>query len=149
MPTVTETIIDGFAHCEDSLCAGNEQQPVQVLRQHAQFSYAEKGGDAPGIEHSQDYFYFADDADRECPHCGKDRAVSDQERPVYPSMVQGPDGRSLDQRFLLKLVQDGKIGAPGQVKADDEIEALRRELAELRGFVAGISQPEADEGAKK
>ena len=149
MPTVTESIIEGFAHCEDSLCPGNEQEVVQVRQRHEAFSYTEKGGDAPGIEHSQDYFYFADAADEACPHCGKPRAASGQERPVYPSMIQGPDGRGLDQKFLLKLLKDGKVTAPGEAGGDSaEVEALRRELAELRGLVNGRAEAAESKDAK-
>jgi hypothetical protein len=60
MPTVTETMIDGYAHCNDGRCMGNKQEPVKVVRTVTEFSYFDLGGDVPGIERSVDSIRFAD-----------------------------------------------------------------------------------------
>ena len=144
MPTITQELVQGFAHCRNSLCDGNEQEAVDALRERSDTTYAEVGGDMPGIERTTFRLTFANVEDTKCETCLEDREVSDQVRPVYPSMVSAFGANSTDQRFLLKLQQSGKIRAPGDQTdlgtsdaVERELAELRRELAEMRGFAAG------------
>lgn len=79
-----------------------------------------------------------------CEACGKPLAISDQVRVVYPARIFGPDGRPADQKFLLGLIREGKVSQPGESAPvngnghGDRMAAMEAELAELRGFVAGL-----------
>lgn len=139
MPTITKENVQGYAHCRDSLCEGNAQDPVSGVRERSDTTYAEVGGDMPGIEKTVFRLEFADAGDVPCPVCGVDREIADQVRPVYPSMVSAFSPNNTDQRFLLQLQRAGKIVAPGEqaAGASEEVAELRRELAELRGFIKG------------
>src|SRR5215510_1118746 len=48
MPTVTETVISGFASCTDALCDGYAQQPVEVVQELIEFSYGDGGAGQDG-----------------------------------------------------------------------------------------------------
>jgi hypothetical protein len=96
MPTVTETMVDGYAHCNDGRCPGNKQDPVKVVQTVTEFSYFDLGGDVPGIERSVDSIRFADIADAQCVHCGEPRACADQKRPIYPNVSGIPQDRLLN-----------------------------------------------------
>src|SRR5262245_54015671 len=98
MPTVTETLVDGWAHCGDGRCPGNKQQAVKAIVTITEFSYFELGGDIPGIERSTELVRFNDVADAQCPHCGEPRAVANQVRPVYPNVSGIPQDRLLHQQ---------------------------------------------------
>lgn len=143
MPTITTTPVQGYAHCRDSTCPGNEQEQVQALREQADLYYKEWDPDGvPGVMNSTFMIKFADPDDVACPHCDASREVTDQPRPVYPVMTSQLDGvKTTDQRFLLDLKKKGLILTPGEKVhgGDDsaELAEMRRELAELRGFVNG------------
>lgn len=125
MPTVTEQTMPGWAHCEDSMCDGNAQQSVEVVRRTVSHTYVENGGDFPGFERSSDYIVFAHESDRACPVCGSARAVAVQERPVYPTSQYAQDG-------LLKIIKEGMVKPMGELaqQRGDEIDALKALLAE-------------------
>jgi len=95
MPTVLENVIDGYASCRDGRCPGYKQESVKVVQSESQFSYIELGGDIPGIERSCFSYWWADEADEPCPHCGKPRLCSDQERPLYPNISGVPQDKLL------------------------------------------------------
>jgi hypothetical protein len=115
MPTVTETLIDGWAHCGDGRCPGNKQQAVKAIRTVAEYSYFELGGDIPGIERSTDQVRFNDLADAQCQHCGEPRHVADQVRPIYPNVSGIPQDRLLQtngaERILELQLADAKRDA--------------------------------------
>lgn len=97
MPTVTETLIDGWAHCSNARCPGNKQQAVKAVLTVTEYSYFDLGGDIPGIERSTELVRFNDLADAQCEHCGEPRLVSDQVRPIYPNVSGIPQDRLLRQ----------------------------------------------------
>lgn len=80
--TLTETIV-GYAHCGDPRCPGYSQQEVAAEKEVVEHTYADGGGDMPGVEKSHVYFRFSDAEDIACPDCGRDREVTDQKRLVY------------------------------------------------------------------
>lgn len=131
MPTVQSEVLTGFAHCEDPLCSGSFQEPVEVVRTTTQYSYRDSGGDLPGTEKSFEHYTFADEVVVACPVCGKPRAASAQERPVYPTSQWAQDG-------LLKLIRDGMVKPMGEAaqRHDGEIAELKEQLAELRALLA-------------
>lgn len=86
MPTVTEKTVNAYASCHDPRCGGYKQEPVQAIYTLTEFSYADFGGDVPGIERGTELIRFADVADAECRICGEPRFVSEQVRPIYPNM---------------------------------------------------------------
>lgn len=147
MPTITQQHVEGYAHCRDSLCPGNEQERVPAVREQSDLYYKEWDPDGvPGVMNSTQRFMFADQADVACPYCAQNREVTDQERPVYPVMTSQLDGvKTTDQRFLLELQKKGLIVAPGQQAANSDggdaqatISALEKQIAELTGLVNGF-----------
>jgi hypothetical protein len=122
MPTVTETMVDGFAHCNDGRCAGNKQESVKIVRTVTEFSYFDLGGDVPGIERSVDAIRFADLADAQCTHCGEPRACADQKRPIYPNVSGIPQDRLLNS------------GRDTERLHDLQLSDARREAAMVDGF---------------
>jgi hypothetical protein len=156
---ITETTIDGWAHCEDPLCAGNHQAPVQVLATLVEQTGADReagqdtswgtrsGALARLVENSWTEFRFASEADRACPVCGRDRVCSDQKRPTYESR----SGHS--QKGLLWIKQYGSVQA-GQAHenariANEAAEAKEQELAAKRRLevaeakLAEVAEPTA------
>lgn len=150
MPTITQKPVQGYAHCPDSLCPGNEQAPVQAILEQSDRTYKEWSDGSglppmPGVENTTYRLRFLNDGQEDrpdetaCEHCGRMLELSDQQRPVYPVLVSALGAVDTDQRLLLKLAQLDKIKAPGQDggSQSDEVAELRREIAELRGFMAG------------
>lgn len=139
MPTVTQERIRGWAHCENPLCAGNVQQPADVVRTTTNISYRELGGDANGFEKSFDHFAFVDEDDKPCqspcPACGKPRAAAAQERPVYPTS-------QYDQKGLLRLIQDGMVKSMSDAATarDTKITDLETRLAEQSAQLAEMRE---------
>lgn len=155
MPTITVQPVQGYAHCRDSMCPGNEQEQVLALREQSDLYYKEWDPDGvPGIMNSTSRLMFADSDDATCPHCGESREVTDQVRPIYPVMTSAFDAKTTDQRFLLTLQKQGLIVAPGETASQrftpggdsEEVAELRRQVAELsgmlQGFVAGQAAPQ-------
>jgi len=142
MPTITEATIDGFVHCRDPFCEGSEQREVQVKRTQMDYTFHELGGpgSVPGIERSSTHLACADSADEACTVCGKPAEVTDMKRPVYPAMIFDREGRSLDQKFLLRLIKEGKLGGTAPVQDDSRVAALEAELAELKALLIASSQ---------
>lgn len=161
MPTITQTPAQGYAHCPDSLCDGNEQIQVQAILERSDRTYKEWSDGSglpsmPGVENTTERLLFANDGqngrpdDTTCAHCGRRLELSNQPRPVYPVMVAALGATNTDQRLLLKLAQQNQIKAPGADGANqsDEVEQLRRQVAELggmvQGFMAGQAAPPAE-----
>ena len=95
MATVTETLIDAWAHCSDARCPGNKQKAVKAIKSVTEYSYFDLGGDIPGIERSSELVRFNDLADAQCEHCGEPRLVADQVRPIYANVSGIPQDRLL------------------------------------------------------
>jgi hypothetical protein len=92
MPRVTDQEITGYAHCPDPRCDGYRQEQVPAIRQVVEHTYADSGGDMPGVEKSQVYIRFVDDSQSLCG-CGREREVTDQQRIVYqPLSGHAQDG---------------------------------------------------------
>lgn len=127
MPTVIETTVPGYASCIDALCPGYEQVVVDVVRREKSFSFAELGGDLPGIERSMIDPFFTSDEDGTCPVCGKPRMASLDLRPEYPN------SSGQDPLRLRNMTQDGKV-------RDLEMDALRHqaEMADMRARLAEL-----------
>jgi hypothetical protein len=141
MPTVTETLVDGWAHCGDGRCPGNKQQAVKVVKTIAEYTYFELGGDIPGIERSTDYVRFNDLTDAQCQHCGEPRLVADQVRPIYPNVSGIPQDRLLQtngaERILELQLADAKRDAEmAQMRA-----TLERQSALIERLAAAQDKP--------
>lgn len=93
MPRTTPEDIIGQAHCRNPRCVGYSQQEVKAVKETVDHTYADGGGDMPGVEKSMVYFRFADPDDIPCPECRQDREVTDQKRRVYqPLSGHAQDG---------------------------------------------------------
>lgn len=132
MPTTVVTPCDALAHCRDSFCPGEVQEPVGGNREEVSFRFTELGGDAPGYERSNVHVRFANEADIPCPHCGQDREITEQKRPRYETSVGNPD-------YLKQLIEQGRVKQPGEVAeaGDARIAALEAQLAEMRALLEG------------
>ena len=135
MPTVTEQSITALAFCIDGRCAGYNQQPVEAVSRTNEFSYVELGGDLPGIERSTTQVMFANEADAVCPHCGKPRLISEQERPQYPNTS------GMDPMAIFQYRDQQNQNQVRDLMRDQESEKLRREAenAELRAQLANVT----------
>lgn len=130
MPTVTTEVLAGFAHCENPVCAGNKQERVDVVRTNTAWTYADSGGDLPGIEKTFEMFACADEQNIACGVCGRPRAATLQERPVYQSFH--------DPNFLTKL-QAGLVemvdGVAKMKEQDGAVAAMQAQIAQLQAML--------------
>ena len=126
MPTVMKSEeVQAFAHCGATPgCPGVEQQPVKGLMQEIGHTFIERGGDLGSIENSFPYLAFSDESDRQCPHCGRDREISQQARVQYAASGYDPN------YLLTAKAAQAKIEAVEE--KDQEIAGLKAELAEQR-----------------
>jgi hypothetical protein len=150
MPTTTAAEVTAYAHCTEPRCRGYRQEQVQVVRTEDAYTYAEKGGDLPGIENSFVHWAFADPSEATCRHCGATRDISEAPRPQYANISQ------FDPEGLLKL-QDQGVEFDPQAQAeyraapvvDEERQAMQSKIDELSGMVqvllAQSQQPEPPE----
>lgn len=140
MPTVTQERLAGYVWCEDPLCAGNTQEPADVVRTTTVYTYVDSGGDLPGPEKSSESYALTNERGERvvspCPGCGKARAAAAQKRPAYPTSQWAQDG-------LLKLIRDGMVKPLGEAakQRDDELDELRAQIAEMRGLLEAKRGP--------
>lgn len=134
MPTVTETLIDGWAHCSDARCPGNKQQAVKAVHTLTELSYFELGGDIPGIERSTMQVRFNDLADAQCQHCGEPRLVADQVRPNYPNISGIPQDRLL-RRGDEQVMELALANARHEAEMAQMREAMARQTAMIESLL--------------
>ena len=84
MPTITEDIVDGYAHCPNPRCDPYEHA-TKIVKQTIEWTYLENGGDFPGFERSVVNLIAGEETDAVCPGCGRTRELSIAERPEYPN----------------------------------------------------------------
>lgn len=119
MPRVTEQPVRAFAHCVNPRCPGYAQAEVDALERTTAFTYAERGGDMPGVETSTVNLAFADESDCACPHCGANRDLSDKPRVRYQN--------------LSGHAQDGLLHMQGvPAHAAPDVASLQAQIAELQ-----------------
>ena len=131
MPTVTDTVVPGFAQCYDPRCPGYEQEEMPVLRREVQFAFTELGGDLPGIERSSvtavgDLSLNPDTGERlvpPCPHCDGPRIASLERRPEY-ARVSGQDPLALLDLDQSKQVHEVQLAGAQQSAEVSELKAL-------------------------
>lgn len=132
---VTETPIDGYAHCTNARCPGYQQVEVPLVRTVTEHRYVDSGGDMPGIEKSFVRFRFANDADRHCPHCStKDKKIhrdcGDEPRPSYdPLSGKDPMG-------LLSIKPGAALQDPKMIELENTNAALLKRLEALEKAAA-------------
>lgn len=149
MPTITETPIQGYAHCRNPRCPGSRQEQVDVVRVEDSFTFVERGGDLPGYENSNVRFRFTDEDQSPCPNCGQHRDVTDTARPSYEALSGYDQSGLLD----IEVTENGSRFDPAkqaelQTQASDKLAQenaeLRERLAKLEGYMMG-KQSEGDE----
>ena len=127
---VYETVVPGFLSCVDPTCPGYEQQPVDVIRERIELSYAELGGDGslPSTAIERESVYIRQ-TDKPCEHCGKPVILSDQERPEYPR-ISGQDPLALlDTNFQQRKIHDVEVAS---LTRDKEMAEMRAAMAEMQ-----------------
>lgn len=141
MPTPTITQVRAYAHCVRPRCPGYREQEVDAVRREDFYTYAEKGGDLPGIENSFVYLDFADEDERACPSCGQARDLSATARPQYQN-ISGHDPNGLldiepfDPHKQAEIRQQ-PVADEERQRMESENAELRERLARLEGFVMG------------
>lgn len=124
MPTVTETPVRAYAHCVIPVCAGYRQAEVDAVRTETAYTFADNGGDLPGIERSNMRLSFADEDDQACPSCGGARDLSEQARRSYdPLSGHDPNGLLKFGPFEGVQPKDDRV-AELEAKVDRLISAL-------------------------
>lgn len=166
MPRITRTEIVGYAHCamqvdEDGAlafdfsgspegvdrCPGYKQAQVPAIRETVAWLYGDfnPGSSDPmdqalagNVSHSHDRITWADLDDRPCPHCGSDRELSDQVRPVYAPL--GGTRGSAEQVFADRrerreqgqAMQKSATAAERQAAALEQANELKRRELDIR-----------------
>lgn len=126
MPTVTETEVQGFAHCPDAMCPGYAQQPVRAIKTTRSETLQDRGGDLPFVENTWEYVRFLNDGadgrpDEMTCECGRTREVTLSERPAYQPLSGHP------QNGLLTLTN-----GPGvRIAPDASVSEAEARIAEL------------------
>lgn len=121
MSTITEDVVSAFAHCRDRACPGYEQQPVHAVRTVRSDTYQDAGGDGTfnGEYRSAEYLTFAEETDRDCGFCGRDREVALQERPDYaPATSQVAEDQRHDGQVTRLLVEQAEKLARLEAQAE-------------------------------
>jgi hypothetical protein len=134
MPTITEAVQTGFAHCTNPRCPGHDQEEVQVVRREAAFGYDENGGNLPGFERSFVNIGFYNDGtdgkpdESVCPYCHGHREATDQARRQYESL-SGHDPKGLLAVARFDAAKQAELrSAP---VSNEEREAFERERQDL------------------
>jgi hypothetical protein len=147
MPTQTVAQVEAYAHCTQPRCPGYREEAVRGVRTEDAYTYAERGGDLPGIESSFVYLTFANEEEIPCPHCGRPRDISPTSRPQYANLSGFAQDGLLDVEPFDAAKQ---VEVAGQPVRDDERESMLTEIAELRGMVTALlgqsKPPEEPEG---
>lgn len=134
MPTSTQELVQGYAHCTDSRCPGNAQEPVDLTKTVTATTYLELGGDLPHVERTHERVWFADEAAATCGVCSGPREPSEQKRPEY-QMVHGNQGALLENKEnkVRDLEHSSQLAA---LEAQAQMAEMRTEMEKLRGEVA-------------
>lgn len=120
----------GYAHCNNPRCPGHSQERVEAVRRETSHTYRERGGNAPGVESSYVTLHFADPDEAACPHCSRNREVSDQPRKSYaPLSGHDPMGLLGVPGFDARKQQEVRQ-APLVDPEREALEAQNRELME-------------------
>jgi hypothetical protein len=124
MPTITEAVQTGFAHCTNPRCPGHDQEEVQVVRREAAFGYDENGGNLPGFERSFVNIGFYNDGtdgkpdESVCPYCHGHREATDQARRQYESLSgHDPKGLLAVARFDAAKQAEMRAGRPSPTRS--------------------------------
>lgn len=133
----TETAVPGFLHCPEPRCPGSAQVTAVLTHTLVTETFAERGG-ATGDprdalpENSHEYLRVQDPEDLPCPHCGKDRECSTQERPIYdPLSGKDPMGLLGAKPFDPNL----KFGPD-----DEAMKAMQDQMAEMAAEIKKLRE---------
>jgi hypothetical protein len=118
LPTSTETRETLFKHCNDPLCRGHAQKPIPGVVTENSWTYAERGGDLPGVENSTRTYRPENEADYGCHVCGRPASVTDQVRPVYDNLSGHPASESV------KYFGTYRAGEARSAEVDEQLERL-------------------------
>jgi hypothetical protein len=138
MPTLTETPVDAYAHCVEPRCQGTNQEPVKAIRKETAHTYRERGGDMPGIEASWVVLAFENEDEINCPHCGRTRELSVEQRKTYAALSgHDPMGLLGAPKFDAKKQRElrSEIESKG---IDPDTEALRQQNEMLMKRLAAL-----------
>ena len=138
MPTITDETVTGHAHCPNPRCDQYEYE-TPVVKRTVSWTYAENGGDLPGIERSTIEVVATKDTEDKCPRCGRYRELSIGERPEYPN-ESGVDPNGL-------LGFQPQVADPQLIAAQQNAE-LAAQLADLQAQLAELKKPAAKAPAK-
>lgn len=148
MPTILKSEeVQAFAHCGATPgCPGVEQQPVNALKEELGHTFIERGGDLGSVENSFVHLRFADETDVQCPHCGRDRELSEQARVQYTSSGYDPNylltEKYAEQLAKQRIAQEqtgNPAEAPVEVQEPDRVGELEAKFDRLMGAVENIA----------
>lgn len=125
-PVSTDTQIEAWANCQYALCPGSGQEKVPAIRNVVEHSFESRGGDIPGVENSQVYLRFVNEADSTCAVCGANRVLSEQVRPTYQPL-SGHDPMGLVNGSVARFDPNVR-NSPD----DQQVAALQAELEKAR-----------------
>ena len=152
---VTEAPVRAYAHCVNSRCPGNKQEPVDAIAVETIYSFQDTGGDGTFAhpERTNMRLRFADPDQDRCEHCGKNRDLSETPRmqlddsgydrmallDIEPDMR---DPESFKKGGAHVVIDDARTAALETENAElrSMMQAQAEQLAELRGIILGQQQ---------
>jgi hypothetical protein len=149
MPSAVELPIRAYAHCVNSRCPGNKQQPVDAIVTETSYFYSEVGGDGMfgHPERSMRHLRFADPEQSHC-ECGANRDLSETPRIQLDDSGHDP-GALLDIAPEMRDPEGFRKGSghtviddSRQVALEAENNDLKERLARLEGYVMGQQSQE-------
>lgn len=145
MPTILKSEeVQAFAHCGATPgCPGVEQQPVAALKEELGHTFIERGGDLGSVENSFVHLRFADETDVQCPHCGRDRELSEQARVQYTSSGYDPNylltEKYAEQLAKQRIAQEQPAVSGQESQEPDRVAELEAKFDRLMGAVENIA----------
>jgi hypothetical protein len=155
LPVITVEPVEGFAHClrrslKHEPCYA--QQEVPALRETIAFLYSDGWGGAGAsgpqdamvggmVEREVVHIRFADEADRECPHCGGARECTDMRRPEYPALSGVPQDELVQrERAATTAAVDAASAGERQAAALEALVAQGQQASEVEQLRADMAE---------
>lgn len=158
-PRMTETVVDAWAHCGNPRCEGYGQQPVAGVHTVVEHTIGSRGGDGIFmniVENTNEYLRFAlngcdsdgnsdpaEPNDIPCEHCGADREITLQQRPVYQGLSGFPQNGLLQVAGFDPRVQNSQADEAAALASAEQ----NKRMAELEATVAKLTHALGGEDA--
>jgi hypothetical protein len=126
-----------YVHCYNQAClkyhnlqeGADFEEKVPGIREETSFTYADRGGDMPGIENTHVKFLPQDEKHMFCDECGDQTNVSGEASRKLATQAVGP-GMGLKGAERAAALAAAKSNE-ANIGRDTQIEALEKQVAQL------------------